>query len=176
MLRSPWLGMLAIAVAGIVGYALSDTGTPASTTRTLDAVTVTIRPTRDTGAGWDFGGGLPDPKITVQQGDRVLATCEAKDQLETTCRVGAPIDRTQGPVRVVVVDVDSSDDDAVGELALALDEPTTHGDGAIQSVAIVAHGGAQAASPWQRFRALWIALAIGLATAVALALHRRRHA
>ena len=65
MLRSPWLGVLAVAVAGIVGYALSDGHAGA---RTLASVTVTIRPARDTGAGWDFGGGAPDPRWGLEAG------------------------------------------------------------------------------------------------------------
>lgn len=167
MLRSPWLGVLAVAVAGIVGYALSDGHAGA---RTLASVMVTIRPARDTGAGWDFGGGAPDPRITVMQGERVLATCEAKDQLKPTCAVNAALDR--GPVRVVVVDVDQSDDDEIGELVLDLSATTTTGQGAVQAVDVAMSGGAGA---WQKFRALWIALAIGFAIAVALALYRRRH-
>lgn len=168
MLRSPWLGLLAVVVAGVIGFVLSDGGAGA---RTLASVTVTIRPTRDTGAGWDFGGGLPDPKVTVLQADRVLATCEAKDEVKPTCLVNARL----GPeaVRVLVVDIDQSDDDAIGELVLALDDPTTHGAGALQAVDVATSGGGDA---WQRFRALWIALGIGLAIAVALAVYRRRHA
>ena len=168
MLRSPWLGVLAIVVAGVIGFALSDEGAGA---RTLASVTVTIRPTRETGAGWDFGGGMPDPKVTVMQADRVLATCEAKDQLKPTCVVNA----TLGPeaTRVIVVDVDQSDDDMIGELVLATGEPTTHGTGAVQAVDVVTSGGGGA---WQRLRALWIALGIGTAIAFALALYRRRHA
>ena len=168
MLRSPWLGVLAIAIAGVVGYMLSDGH---SGERTLASVTVTIRPTRDTGAGWDFGGGLPDPKITVMQGDQVLARCEVKDQLKPTCAVNAPL--ATGAVRVIVVDADQSDDDQVGELALDLAEPTTTGQGAVHSVDVATTGGGGA---WQKFRALWIALAIGLAIAGALAVYRKRHA
>ncbi|MDQ3338140.1 MAG: hypothetical protein M4D80_23490 [Myxococcota bacterium] len=168
MLRSPWLGVLALVVAGVIGYALSDGGAGAPR---LESVTVTIRPTRDNGAAWDFGGGLPDPKITVQQGDTALATCEAKDQLKPTCAVHATLE--QGTLRVVVVDVDQSDDDVVGELAIAPAATTTAGSGALQAVDLVTTGGGGA---WARFRALWIALAIGLAIAVALALYRRRDA
>jgi len=170
VLRSPWLGILAIVVAGVVGYALSDGH---AGPRTIASVTVKIRPTRDTGAGWDFGGGLPDPKVTVVQGDSVLASCEAKDKLELVCVVNAQIDRAKGGVRVVVVDIDSSDDDAVGELVLDLESATTTGAGAVQAVDVATSGGGGA---WQRFRALWIALAVGLAIAVALAGYRNRQA
>ena len=170
MLRSPWLGVLAVLVAGIVGYVLSDNH---ASDRTLESVTVTIRPTRDTGAAWDFGGGMPDPKITVAQGETTLAACEVKDSLKPTCAVNKAIDPAAGAVRVIVVDADSSDDDTVGEIVLDLGETTTTGAGAVQAVDIVASGGGGA---WQRFRALWIALAIGIAIAVALALSRRRHA
>ena len=165
MLRSPWLGVLALVVAGVIGYALSDGD---SGQRTLASVTVSIRPTRDSGAAWDFGGGMPDPRVTVLQGDAALATCESKDQVKPVCVVGKPLEA--GRVRVVVVDVDQSDDDAIGELEIDLDAMTT-GTGAVQSVDVVTSGGGGA---WQRFRALWIALAIGLAIAVALALYRRR--
>ncbi len=166
MLRSPWLGVLVLVVAGVLGYALSEgDGGP----RTLGSVTVTIRPTRDTGAGWDFGGGLPDPKITVLQGDTVLATCELKDQLKAPCAVGKPLD--PGAVRVAVVDVDQSDSDLVGELELDLSAATTTGTGAVQAVDVAITGGDGA---WTRLRALWIALAIGLSIAVALALYRRQ--
>ena len=168
MLRSPWLGVLAVAIAGVVGYVLSDGHAGA---RSIASVTVTIRPTRDTGAGWDFGGGAPDPKITVMQGERVLARCEAKDQLKATCAVNAPLD--SGPVRVLVVDADQSDDDEIGELVLDLGTPTTTGQGALQAVDVTLTGGAGA---WQKFRPLWISLAIGLGIAIALALYRRRHA
>jgi hypothetical protein len=170
VLRSPWLGVFAIVVAGVVGYALSDGD---AGPQTIASVKVKIRPTRDTGAGWDFGGGLPDPKLSVVQGDRVLAKCEAKDKLELPCVVDAPIDRGKGAVRVVVVDADSSDDDVVGELVLDLDSATTTGPGAVQTVDIVTSGGGGA---WKRFRALWIALAFGLAIATALAVYRRRQA
>lgn len=167
MLRSPWLGVLVLVVAGVIGYALSDAG---DGQRTLASVTVSIRPTRDTGPAWDFGGGLPDPRVTVLQGDAALATCETKDQLKPVCVVGKPLGA--GAVRVVVVDVDQSDDDVIGELELDL-AATTTGGGAVQSVDVVTTGGGGA---WTRFRALWIALAAGLAIAVALALYRRRHA
>lgn len=169
MLRSPWLGPLAFAVAGVIGYALSE----GPSARTVDAVTVTIRPTRENGAGWDFGGGLPDPKITVGQGDHVLATCEAKDQLKVTCAVRAPLDRTRGALKITVVDVDSSDDDLVGELVADPDAPVTTGTGAVQAIELRTRGGDD---PWRRFRPLWIALAIGLALAAALARYRQRHA
>ena len=168
MLRSPWLGVLALVVAGVIGYALSD-GDGGG--RTLASVTVSIRPTRDSGAGWDFGGGLPDPKVTVLQGETVLATCEAKDQIKPRCAVGKPLGA--GKLRVVVVDVDQSDDDTIGDLELDLAEPTTTGTGAVQTVEVATTGDDSA---WARFRALWIALAIGLAIAVALAVYRRRYA
>lgn len=159
MLRSPWLGLLAVLVAGIVGYALSD----GEVERVVDEVTVTIRPTRDNGAAWDFGGGLPDPRVRVEGPSGVLATCEAKDVVKLACKVGA---RAEG-VRVVVVDVDSSDDDVIGELALGA--PPT---GALQLDAAMRGGG----GAWQRLQALWIALAVGFAIAGALAVYRRRHA
>ena len=160
MLRSPWLGLLAIAVAGITGYALSDAS---RVERVLEDVTVTIRPTRDTGGAWDFGGGLPDPQIRVEHDGNVLATCEAKDVLRVTCPVRARIDK---PVRVSVIDVDNTDHDLIGEQAL--DAPST---GAL----VVAHRLSGGGNAWERFRALWIALAIGLAIAGALAMYRRRH-
>jgi hypothetical protein len=165
VLRSPWLGLLVVVVAGVAGYALSDGG---SGERTLQSVTVSIRPTRDTGAAWDFGGGLPDPRVTVLQGDAALATCEAKDQLTPVCVVNKVL--ATGPVRVTVVDVDQSDDDVIGELELDLDATTT-GAGALQSADVTTRGGGGA---WVRFRALWIALAIGFAIAGALAVYRRR--
>ena len=160
VLRSPWLGLLAIAVAGVVGYALSDTGQAA---RVIDGITVTIRATRDNGAAWDFGGGLPDPKIRVEHAGTVLATCEHENTLKATCKVGK---RADGPVRVIVDDIDTSDHDRIGELQLGA--PTS---GALQVEATTASAGA-----WERLRALWIALAIGLALAGALAVYRRRHA
>ena len=171
MLRSPWLGVLAITVAGIIGYVMSDGH--AVGTRRLESVTATIRATRDTGAGWDFGGGAPDPKIVVTQGDATLATCEAKDTLTPTCAVHAVLDGS--PVRVSVVDVDTSDSDAIGELVLDLREPTTTGSGALQAVAVHQRGSGGGGA-WQRFRPLWIALAVGIAIAAALRAHRRRRA
>src|SRR5436190_1297856 len=84
---TPWLGGLAIVIAGIAGYVLSD----ASPGETLEAVVVEIRPQRDSGAGWDFGGGMPDPRVRVEQAGKVLATCEAKDVVKLTCAVGKPI-------------------------------------------------------------------------------------
>ncbi len=173
MLRSPWLGVLAIVVAGVVGYALAD-GNGAGASTTIESVTITIRSTRDNGAAWDFGGGLPDPKITVDQAGAVLAECAAKDQLKVTCRIDRHVDRANGPIRVMVIDTDSSDNDTVGELQLDLDQATTAGTDALQSVDVASTGGAT--GPWLRFRALWIALAIGVAIAVALACYRRRHA
>ena len=161
MLRSPWLGLLAILVAGIVGYALSDASRVA---RVLDDVTVTIRPTRDAGGAWDFGGGMPDPKITIEHDGKVLASCEAKDQLRVTCKVRARIDK---PVRVNVIDIDNTDHDLIGEQAL--DAPST---GAL----VVEYRTSGGGNAWERFRALWIALAIGCAIAGALAMYRRRHA
>lgn len=166
MLRSPWLGVLAVALAGIAGYILSDPAPPA---RVLDEVTVTLRATRDTGAGWDFGGGLPDPRVTVERAGVVLATCEGRDVLALACKVGKRVD---GPVRVTVIDVDSSDHDVMGTLELADAHAT--GGGAVQAVDARFSGGGDGA--WQRFRPLWIALAIGLAIAGALAQYRRRHA
>jgi hypothetical protein len=136
-----------------------------ASTQTIEDVRVTIRPTRDAGTPWDFGGGLPDPKVRVEAGGKVLATCpEVKDTLVTTCHVGAS---AEGKVRVIVVDVDSKDDDVIGEVVLG-DDAT----GAL-TVQATTHGGA---GPWQRFRALWIALAIGAVVAGALAMYRRRHA
>lgn len=173
MLRSPWLGVLAILVAGVIGYVLSDGGRRG--TRRLESVTVTIRPTRDTGAAWDFGGGAPDPKVTVLQGDTVLASCEAKDTLTPACAVDVTVAADKGPVRVAVVDVDTSDSDDIGELVLDLGAPSTTGPGAIVAVAVKTSGGG-AASAWQRFRPFWLALAIGLAIATGLAMHRRRRA
>ncbi len=168
MLRSPWLGVLAIVVAGIVGFALSGNTGPL----TLDAVTVKVRPTRDSGAPWDFGGGLPDPKVSVDQAGRGLAACpEVKDKLEVTCHVGAPIDDDRS-VRVMVVDADTSEDDMIGEIAV--DPAVGHVAAGPLEVDLVTSGGASNA--WQRFRALWIALAVGLAVAGALAWYRRRHA
>jgi hypothetical protein len=159
VLRSPWLGVLAIVIAGIVGYALSDR----IPSETLEDVTVEIRATRDNGAGWDFGGGLPDPRVRVEQSGQVLATCEAKDTLKLACPVGKPI--TRRSVRVIVVDVDSSDDDPIGDVEIG------GVSGALSTRASVSSGG-----PWTRFRPLWIALAIALAFAAALAVHRRRQA
>jgi hypothetical protein len=173
VLRSPWLGVLAVLVAGVIGYVMSDSH--ASGSRRIESVTVTIRPTRDTGAGWDFGGGAPDPKITVMQGETALATCEAKDTLTPMCAVNATIDSDKGPVRVAVVDVDSSDSDAIGELVLDLGQPTTTGSGALQAVTAKLSGSA-GGSAWQRFRPLWIALAVGCAIAFGLARYRRRGA
>jgi len=172
VLRSPWLGALAILIAGVIGYVLAD-GQDGSES-TLASVTVTIRPTRDTGAAWDFGGGMPDPKTTVMQGETVLASCETKDTLKPTCAVAKTIDRGQGPVRVVVVDADASDDDLIGELVIDLGVVTTTGTGAVQAVDVAAT--ASGAGAWERLRALWIALAIGVSIAIALALYRRRHA
>jgi hypothetical protein len=177
VLRSPWLGVLAVLVAGVIGYLMSDGGRGGGGTRRIESVTVTIRPTRDTGAGWDFGGGAPDPKITVLQGETMLATCELKDTLTPTCVVGATIDGAKGLVRVAVVDVDSSDSDAIGELVLDLAQPTTTGTGALQAVtAKVAGGEASSTSAWRRFRPLWLALAVGIAVAFGLARYRRRGA
>jgi hypothetical protein len=173
VLRSPWLGVLVVLVAGVIGYVMSDGHGGGA--RRIESVTVTIRPTRDTGAGWDFGGGAPDPKVTVLQGEVALATCEAKDTLTPTCAVNMAIEADKGPVRVTVVDVDSSDSDAIGELVLDLGQPTTTGSGALQSVAAKLSGGA-GSSAWQRFRPLWIALAAGFAIAIGLAMHRRRGA
>ena len=166
MLRSPWLGPLAIAIAGVIGYVLSDGNAPSR----LASISIAIKPVRDTGAKWDFGGNLPDPRVRVEHGaGQVLATCEAKDVLELTCNVDAEISEA---VRAIVVDVDSSDDDPIGEATIALDGTTTI-TGALQSVSPALAGGGGA---WQRFRALWIALAIGAAVAGALSLYRRRHA
>ena len=166
MLRSPWLGLLAVAIAGIAGYVLSN---PEPASRVLEAVTVELRATRDSGAGWDFGGGLPDPRVEVERAGRTLATCEGKDVLAVTCNVGVAVD---GPVRVTVIDVDSSDHDAMGTLDVAGDRVT--GNGAVR--AVDPRFSTAAAGAWQRFRPLWIALAIGLAIAAALAVYRRRHA
>ena len=165
MLRSPWLGPLAIAIAGVVGYVLSDGNAEAE----LESVTITIKDTRENGAKWDFGGGLPDPRVRVERASVLLATCEAKDQLKVTCNVGATITE---PARVVVVDVDSSDDDPIGEASIALDGASTT-TGALHAVEVALVGGG---GPWRRFRALWIALAIGVAVAGALSVYRRRHA
>lgn len=159
MLRSPWLGVLAIVIAGIAGYAASE----GSLEERLDAVVVEIRPTRDTGAGWDFGGGLPDPRIRIEQAGSVVATCEAMDTLKTSCAVGKVVDRAK--VRVIVLDVDSSDDDPIGDVKLG------EASGALSTQAIASGG----AGPLVRFRALWIALAIGIGVAGALAIYRRRH-
>jgi hypothetical protein len=157
-MRSPWLGVLVISIAGVVGYMVSD----AKPEETLDAVAVDIRPTRDTGAGWDFGGGMPDPRVRVEQAGTVLATCEAKDVVKLTCAVGKAVDRAK--VRVIVVDIDSSDDDPIGDAKL--DESS----GALTTHAILSGG----AGAWTRFRALWIALAIGIVIATGLAILRRR--
>lgn len=176
-MRSPWLGVLAVLVAGVIGYVMSDGGHAGGGSRRIESVALTIRPTRDTGAGWDFGGGAPDPKVTVLQGETTLATCELKDTLAPTCVVGATIDGAKGPVRVTVVDVDSSDSDAIGELVLDLGQPTTTGTGALQAVAAkMSGGGANSTSAWRRFRPLWIALAAGIAVAFGLARYRRRGA
>jgi hypothetical protein len=166
VLRSPWLGPLAITIAGIVGYVLSDGGDGGST---LDQVTVTIKETRESGAKWDFGGGMPDPRILVEQAGKPLATCESKDQLKATCRVGAAIDRSV-VVNVTVVDVDSSDDDPIGTAGVNLDGGTST-TGSVLAVDAQTSGGGGA---WQRFRPLWIALGIGLAIAIVLARYRRR--
>lgn len=177
MLRSPWLGVLAILVAGVVGYTLSDGGASgAGTPRRIESVTATIRPTRDSGTPWDFGRGAPDPRVTVSQGETVLATCEAKDTLTPTCAVNATIDAAKGPVRVAIVDVDASDSDDIGELVLDPNVLVTTGSGALQAVAVKQTGGAAPTHPgaWQRFRPLWIALAVGIAVALALARYRRR--
>ncbi|MEO7097669.1 MAG: hypothetical protein ABI175_30690, partial [Polyangiales bacterium] len=108
----------------------------------------------------------------VEQAGSVLATCEQKDQLKTTCRVGARIDRDKGAVRVAVIDVDSKDPDTVGEVLVELDQ-SSQTAGAL-TIDLATTGGT--GGPWHRLRALWIALATGLAVAVALAFYRRRHA
>jgi hypothetical protein len=95
-----------------------------------------------------------------------------KDQLKATCRVNVRVDRAKGEVRVVVVDADSSDDDAIGDAALDLEGAVTSA-GALQAVEARTRGGGGA---WTRFRELWIALAIGMIVAVGLAMHRRRSA
>ncbi|HLL24892.1 MAG TPA: hypothetical protein VK427_22315, partial [Kofleriaceae bacterium] len=171
VLRSPWLGPLVIAITGLVGFVLSPGHASAPT---LDRVTVSIRATRDSGAGWDFGGGQPDPRITVAQGTTLLATCEAKDQRQATCEVGARIERDKGAVRVSVVDVDTTDHDTVGDLVIDLGQVTTPGGGALERVDVVMRDTDNGA--WARMRPLWIALAIGVVVALVLLVYRRRDA
>jgi hypothetical protein len=167
VLRSPWLGPLAITIAGVLGFMLSDDHAGEVV---IEDVTVTIRETRETGARWDFGGGLPDPRIRVEQAGLLIAQCPAvKDRLTATCAVNARVNRSRGEFRVSVVDADASDDDAVGEAVLDLGHAVA-GTGSLVSVETRTHGGE---TPWERFRALWIALAIGIAIAGGLAVYRR---
>ncbi|MDQ3369942.1 MAG: hypothetical protein M3680_31370 [Myxococcota bacterium] len=170
-LRSPWLGPLIIAACGVIGFVVSGSEEP----RVLEEVRVTVRPTRDNGSPWDFGRGLPDPAIRIVQGGRTLASCpEVKDQLHVTCAVMVRLVAGDAPLRVIVVDGDSGEDDAIGELVLALDgsaRSTITGAGALQVVEAVTRGGAP---PGVRYRPLWITLGIGVVLALALALYRRR--
>ncbi|MBA3391796.1 MAG: hypothetical protein H0T89_04080 [Deltaproteobacteria bacterium] len=162
-LASPWLGVLVIAVGGIIGFALSGTASPVVT---LDDVTVTVRDKRDNGSPWDFGGGLPDPEVRIEQAGKLVARCaEVKDQLQSQCAVGARIERAAGDVRVIVVDGDSAEDDPVGELVIALPDrgrARQAGAGALQAIEV---GVTDDASAFVRYRPLWIALAIALALA-----------
>ncbi|MBA3820602.1 MAG: hypothetical protein H0X17_17050 [Deltaproteobacteria bacterium] len=170
-LRSPWLGPLIIAACGVIGFVMSGSEAP----RVLEEVRVTVRATRDNGSPWDFGRGLPDPEIRVVQGDRTLASCpEVKDRLQATCATSVRIVAGAGPLRVLVADGDSGEDDAIGELVLALDgsaRSTITGAGALQTVEAVTRGGE---APGLRYRPLWITLGLGVALALALALYRRR--
>lgn len=167
-LGSPWLGVAAIAVAGAIGFARVD---DAAARLTLDAVTVTVRATRDSGSPWDFGGGLPDPAVRVEQAGRVLARCaEVKDRVEVRCPVGVRVGG--GTIRVIVVDKDTADDDPIGELDVTLPAAApVRGPGALVSVEVATHGGQ---GRFARLAPLWLGLAIGVAVALALRLLARR--
>jgi len=171
-LGSPWVGGAVIAVAGAIGLAFVD---ERAAELTLDEVSVTVRAKRDSGSPWDFGGGLPDPVVRVEQAGRVLASCpEARDRLEVRCPVNARLARDAGAVRVIVVDKDSADDDVIGELALVLPargRATQPGPGALASVDVATRDGGRRLA---RLVPLWIGLGAGVLIALGLFVVRRR--
>lgn len=96
---------------------------------TLAAIEVVLPPTKDTGLGWDVGGGPPDPFVVVRQAGRTLATTDRQqDSLAARWELNVVFDRSQ-PLQIDVLDRDVANDDPVASAFFSIEPGTALHEG-----------------------------------------------